>query len=229
MTLGCPSILSVDPLPRVNDLVTLFDQDDREYRSRVEGVDDEVLTVARPLDLSADHQFDPGVELLVSWSTANGVAVLPVRPIAAHTDGLVAIWSLSPTRPGWIEQRRRYVRVPAGGPLALRLRGDGQAVDALSGTMVDLSEGALRCAVNSALADALETDLVQASFRFGDQQFDIPGRIVFRRSGTQPTQAVQLVVLFDEPVREADLLRRQIFAQQLRAAHRPDRRRAPRG
>jgi c-di-GMP-binding flagellar brake protein YcgR len=219
----------VDPQPRVNDLVTLFDQDDREYRSRVEGIDGEVLTVARPLDLSADHRFDAGVELLVSWAATNGVAVLPVRQIAADTDGLVATWSLSPTRAGWIEQRRRYVRVPAGGPLALRLRGEGQAVEALSGTMVDLSEGALRCAVNAALADALETDLVQASFRFGDQQFDIPGRIVFRRPGSRSTQVVQLVVLFDEPVREADLLRRQIFAQQLRVADRPDRRSAPRG
>jgi hypothetical protein len=52
---------------------------------------------------------------------------------------------------------------------------------------------------------------------------------VFRRSGSQPTHVVQLVVLFDEPVREADQLRRQIFAQQLRSADRPDRRSAPRG
>ena len=219
----------MDPQPRVNDLVTLWDQDDREYRSRVEDVGDEVLTVARPLDLLADHRFDPGAELLVSWAASNGVAVLPVELVAEHTEGPVATWTLRPTRNGWIEQRRRYVRVPASGTLSLRLRGDGQTVEALTGTLVDLSEGGLRCAVDVALADALETDLVQASFRFGDQDFDIPGRIVFRRSGTQPSQVIQLVVLFDEPVRDADRLRRQIFASQLRSADRPDRRGAPRG
>jgi len=219
----------VDPQPRVNDLVTLFDHDDREYRSRVEDVDGEVLTVARPLDLLADHRFDPGAELLVSWAASNGIAVLPVQLIAEHTESSVATWSLAPTRDGWIEQRRRYVRVPASGPLALRLRGGGHAVEALAGTLVDMSEGALRCVVDVALAEALESDLVQAGFRFGDQEFDIPGRIVFRRSGSQPTHVVQLVVLFDEPVREADQLRRQIFAQQLRSADRPDRRSAPRG
>jgi len=216
----------VDPQPRVNDLVTLLDQDDREYRSRVEDVEGEVLTVARPLDLVVDHRLDLGAELLVSWAATNGIAVLPVRLIAAHTDTAVATWSLSATRDGWIEQRRRYVRVPASGPLELRLLGDGQTVEALSGTLVDMSEGALRCMVSDVQADTLETDLVRVGFRFGDQAFDIPGRIVFRRSGTQPTQ---LVVLFDEPVREADQLRRQIFAQQLRSVQRPDRRSSPRG
>jgi len=219
----------VDPRPRVNELVTLIDPGDQEYRSRVEDVGDESLVVARPLDLLADHRLEPGTELLVSWAAPNGIAVLPVRLVADGTDGLVAIWTLTPTRDGWIEQRRRYVRVPASGPLQLRLRGADQAVEALSGTLVDLSEGALRCAVDLSMADALDTDLVSASFHFGDQQFDIPARIVFRRPVAPPTQVTQLVVLFDEPVREADQLRRQIFAQQLRSTHRPDRRGNPRG
>ena len=207
----------MDPRPSINTLVTLLDADDNEYRSRVEDVATDLVTVARPLDLLSEHEFRVGTELLVSWSCSNGVAVLPVRLASAQTDGNVPTWSLSPSREGWIEQRRRYVRVPASGPLALRVRGADHAVEALAGTLVDMSEGALRCVVDIAKADELETDEVNATFRFGDHQFDIPARITFRRSGTQPSEVIQLIVVFDEPVREADLLRRQVFAQQLRA------------
>lgn len=204
--------------PGINDPIMLRDSVDREYRSRVEGVEPGVLTVARPLDLPADHDLVPGADLLVTWSCARGIAVLPVRLAGAHTENALPLWSMAVTGTGWVEQRRRYVRVPASSRVTLLPGGEVPAGEASVGHLVDLSEGALRCTVDAAVADGLANDdEVTAAFRFGEGDFAIAARIGFRRQGARPREQAELVVVFDEPVHEGDALRRQIFAQQVRA------------
>jgi c-di-GMP-binding flagellar brake protein YcgR len=211
----------MDSLPSINDPVVLRDEAGREYRSRVEDLEPGVLTVAQPLDLPAEHAFRPGTGMLVTWTCARGTAVLPTRLLGVHAEGRLRLWTMAITGDGWVEQRRRFVRVPASGPLTLRLRGDQPALEAVSGHLLDMSEAALRCAVDATTAERLLANDVEvtAIFRFGDAEFAIPARTGFRRPSERPSEQAELVVIFDEPVECADALRKQIFARQLRTRH----------
>lgn len=208
--------MKVDHGLSINDPIVLRDQAELEYRSRVEGIGDRSLTVARPLDLMADHDPDLGTDLLVTWGTERGIAVVPVRLIASYAEGHLRLWSMAPLGAGWVEQRRRFVRVPASGvatltPLAEESEGPVKVI------LLDVSEGALRCTVDvAAAADLGYDDGVTAGFRFGEGEFAIPARVAFRRPNARPGK-VDLVVIFDEPVKDADSLRKQIFDRQRRS------------
>ena len=204
--------------PNVNDPVLLRDHADREYRSRVEDLGDGLLVVARPHDLPADEAFDTGTELSVAWAgSGGGLTVLPTRLLAAHAEGTLRLWSLVVTGPAFTEQRRRFVRAAAAGDVALRPAA-GKKTDAVTGSLIDVSEGAVRCAVGAGAADGFlgGRNEVIAEFRFGTVDFAVPGRVEFLRPTARPAEFEELVVVFDEPVADADALRKQIFAQQVR-------------
>jgi hypothetical protein len=204
--------------PNVNDPVVLRDHADREYRSRVEDLGDGLLVVAQPYDLPADEAFDTGTELSVTWAdSGGGLTVLPTRLLAAHAEGTLRLWSLVVTGPAFTEQRRRFVRAAAAGHVALRSAGSNET-DAVTGSLIDVSEGAVRCAVGAGAADGFLAgrNEVIAEFRFGTVDFAVPGRVDFLRPTAHPAEFEELVVVFDEPVADADALRKQIFAQQVR-------------
>lgn len=197
----------------------LHDPTGREYRSRVEGVTATVVTVARPLDLLADQDTGTGTDWFVTWSIQGGIAFLPTRLVAVYAEHGLGLWSLAITGTGWVEQRRRFVRVPAFGRVILRPRDEESEAEPVPGTLVDLSEGALRCAVDHEHDQSPTLDgEVLACFRFGELEFTIPAHVTARRDGAHQTPTAHLIVLFDEPNRDADALRKQIFAQQRRTA-----------
>jgi hypothetical protein len=203
--------------PGLNEPVQIHADDDREYRSRVEGSDGDVLTVARPLDLPLHSDLTPGADLHLTWSSDKGVAALPVRLIASYAEGSLGLWSLEVTGQGWVEQRRRFVRIPAAGSIALRSE-DGEDAGPITATLVEVSEGALRCAVSvAAAARVVESAAVTAVFRLGDAEFALASRVQARRPLARGTDLVHVVVAFDEPVPDADVLRKEIFALQLRS------------
>ena len=204
--------------PNVNDPVVLRDHADREYRSRVEDLGEGLLVVVRPHDLPADEAFDPGTEVSVAWAdSGGGVTVLPTRILAAHAEGTLQLWSLVVIGPAFTEQRRRFVRAAVAGHVALRSAA-GNETDVVTGSLIDVSEGAIRCAVGAGAADRFLAgrNEVIAEFRFGTVDFSVPGRVEFLRPTARPAEFEELVVVFDEPVADADALRKQIFARQVR-------------
>lgn len=199
----------------------LHDAAGRAHRSRVEGMADGVVTVARPLDLEADHDLGVGTAWQVSWNIQGGVAVLPTTVIATYLENGLGLWSLMINGVGWVEQRRRFVRVPAYSKVLLRPRSTESDLDPVQGTLVDLSEGALRCAVDKAhLDEPVLDEEILACFRFGEAEFSVPARVESRRDGVQPVPSSNLIVTFDEPNKDADALRKQIYAQQRRTVRR---------
>lgn len=199
--------------PNVNDPVVLRDHADREYPSRVEDLGEGLLVVARPLDLPADEAFGRGTPMSVVWADDDGlVTLLPTRIMATHAEGTLPLWSLAVTGPAVREQRRRFVRVAASGPVTFRSADDETKV--VTGSLVDVSEGAVRCTVGAGAADGFlaGSNEVIAEFRFGKVDFAAPGRVEFLRPTKHPAEFEELVVLFDEQV--ADALRKQVFAQQ---------------
>jgi hypothetical protein len=85
-----------------------------------------------------------------------------------------------------------------------------------------VSEAALRCTVEgrSASAALAEGAEVSARFRLGDGDFELRGRISARRPSNRSSSLVELVVMFEDPGKAADELRREIFAEQLRRPRR---------
>jgi hypothetical protein len=214
--------------PDVNDPIVLRDHAGRGHRSRVEDIGEDLMVVAQPLDLPAGETFGTGTELSVAWPDARGIAVLPTRILAAHAEGTLRLWSLVVTGPAYVEQRRRFVRVPATGPVAL-LPAAGSETEAVAGSLIEVSEGAVRCTVAAGAADCFLAgrNEVSAEFRFGNGDFAVPGRVEFLRPTSQPAELEEIVVVFDEPVASADALRKQIFGQErrtLRAGKRGGRR-----
>ena len=212
----------MDVWPDINDPVILRDAAGREYRSRVEDLGPDRLVVARPHDLPADEVFGPDTGVEVTWPTGRGIGVLPTRIVEAHAEGALRLWSLAVTGEARVEQRRRFVRVPARGPVTLRLEEDDadgeKSAATVTADLLEVSEAALRCAVDAAVAERIGAGgvAVTASFRFGDGHFAIPGHVDARRPSARPTDVVELVVRFDEPVVDADALRKEAFGQQVR-------------
>ena len=216
----------MDLLPQVNDPVVLRDAEDRDYLSRVEDVRVGLLVVARPHDLPADGSVGPGREVDVVWSDGSGVSTaLPTRILAAHAEGRVELLSLAVTGPGVRLQRRQFVRAPASGTVVLRVApddvdatDDADEAEPVTGSLLDVSEAALRCTVPAGSADGFlaRGERVVAEFRYGDADFTVTGRAEFLRPTENPAAFEQLVVVFDEPVAAGDALRKEIFAQEVR-------------
>jgi hypothetical protein len=221
----------MDSCPDINAPIVVRDLDGRTYPSRVEDVSTDALTIARPLNLPAEHPVDPGTEVEVGWTSWRGVTFLRGRLVRTRSEGAVRLWVLAITGESWREQRRDFVRTRAAGPVTLRPLGCEPEADAVAGQLVDVSEAALCCTVEgrsaSALADGAE---VSVCFRFGDGHggvegdgdggFELRGRVSDRRPGIRSASLLDLVVTFDDPGRAADRLRREIFAEQLRRPRR---------
>jgi c-di-GMP-binding flagellar brake protein YcgR len=208
----------VEERPEVYDPVVLRDQAGGQYASRVENLSEGLVVVAQPPALAEDEAFTHGTELSVTWADADdAVIVLPTKILAIHAGGELQLWSLAVTGPAVMEQRRQVERVEVTGPVVLRAPGDKKA-PAVAGSMVDISEKAVRCSVGTGSADGFLGDHneVIAEFSVGKTDFVVPGRVEFARATKHPTKFEELVVLFDEPVADVDALRKQIFAQEAR-------------
>jgi hypothetical protein len=207
----------VEHRPKIHDAVVLRDRDGRQYASRVENLGEGLVVVAQPAALAGEEAFPNGTELSVAWAEADElVTVLPTRILATHAEGAMTLWSLIVTGPASNEHRRRVERVEVTGPVVLRSPGRDETA-AVTGSLIDLSEKAVRCSVRTGSADEFLSDRndVVAEFSLGAATFVIPGRVEFARATKRPTQLEEVVVLFDEPVVDVDALRKHLFAQQV--------------
>jgi len=213
----------VEELPDVNDPVMLRDRAGRQYASRVEDLAAGLVVVAQPRDLPADEAFGAGTEVDVTWVDADGVVMaLPTRILVQHARDRRPVWSLAVTGEASSEQRRRSERVPATGPATIRAAGEGEA--GVAGHPVGGSEGGVRCSVVTGAADRFLTgpNEVVAEFRLGTVDFAVPGRVEFLRPTKRPTEVEDLVVVFDDPVPDADALRKAVFALELESLQNGD-------
>lgn len=128
-------------------------------------------------------------------------------------------------------QRRAFVRITVSRPMTLAVVGETGTLEHYRGILVDVSESALRCLLRldpQLAAERLAADRpVLSSFTVGATDFSLPGLIRQRDIADSPDAGVQRVVIFDQPVAPASVLRREIFAEQIRQ-HRLTAQRTPR-
>jgi hypothetical protein len=212
----------------VGEPLVIRDWDGRTYRSRVEDVADTVITVALPADLMVTSPYGEGDQLLLTWTVPSGVTVLPIELVASRTERSIRLWDVVPAGEPWNEQRRAHVRVSVAGVVRLSAvtddaddgaeTEDDEAPEPVAGRLVDVSEAALQCVGDAAVDDErlAPGTRVRAAFSVRGEDFDIAGVIHSCRPGERAGQ-VRLVVIFQHTEREADALRKQVFAAQLEA------------
>lgn len=218
-------------LPPIGAPIALHDEDGGLYPSRMEGNDDDALTVARPSGLFASVSYRDGMHFDLSWTMDTGIYVLPVVLVGTSTDGVVRLWHLEPTGEVWTQQRRDYVRVPLVGlirmtPIVDEVRPDSRTPAGLpegadldtefEGGFVDLSEVAAQCSVHLSMRDpriAVGTQL-RCRFAIAGDDFDIVGAVAILRAGATPNES-RIVVRFDHSEVAASALRRHVFRVQL--------------
>ena len=205
-------------MPAIHRLVTITDQDGREYRSRVEDVGDGMLTLARPLTLPLEHEFQLGQPLLASWPDPDGLTVATVRLTGTRTREHLGLW-VTAVLELHRQQRRQFVRVPALGPIELMAVGteSGQPFPHVAGQLLDVSEAGLRCVLRSSDADLLAgaPDLL-AGFALAGTRFTMPAAMLRIEPSRKDDQLTECVLTFEVDERESAELRRLVFAEQLR-------------
>jgi hypothetical protein len=204
-------------LPQIGDPIALRDAGGLVYASRVEGIDDDEIAVARPADLRAALVYDVGLALDLIWTESTGIHVLPTELASTAVDNHIRLWNLTVTGEAWTEQRRNYVRVPLSGRIVLTptqlLEGAPEPVEA---TFIDLSEVAMQCAVPLPRDDpriAVGQTLV-CRFTIGDENFDVNGAVIIVRPGTSPRES-RVVVQFGPSRAASDALRKHVFRIQI--------------
>ncbi len=199
----------------MNSLVTLIDAQDREYRSRIEGAEPGLLTVARPMDLLADDQPHVDDELLVTWPDGRGIGTVRVRLVALQREGHLRFWDVAVLGEPWSEQRREYVRADLIGPITVVEHGVAEGVlpRYVDGRLIDLSEGGVRCAVEHDQTPWLvagETSVL-ASFSVDGEEFELPGEVTHRTPNENDASLAEIVIVFVRPVAGEQKIRRHVY------------------
>jgi hypothetical protein len=204
-------------LPQIGDPIALRDAGGLIYASRVEGIDDDEIAVARPADLRAALAYDIGLELELIWTESTGIHVLPTQLAGTAVDNHIRLWNLAVTGEAWTEQRRNYVRVPLSGRIVLTpkqlLAGAGEPIEA---TFIDVSEVAMQCGVDLPQNDpriAVGQNMV-CRFTIAGEDFDVDGTVTIVRPGAS-ARGSRIVVQFGPSRTASDALRKHVFRIQI--------------
>jgi c-di-GMP-binding flagellar brake protein YcgR len=198
-------------LPKINSLVRIEMREGQYIPSRVEAVDGNLYTVGRP-SYSGDLEVaDPGTEMAMIWFSERGVYGVPARLVTQHRDR-IPVWQIEITGEVELKQRRKFVRVPFVAPVTLAVGKDAE--NAVEGTLVDLSEGGIRCVLRSAVRE----DIVAVTIDDDESPITVSGWIV--RVTPQADGSQHVVVVFDPSPGDADRIRRLVMREQLRLRRR---------
>lgn len=234
-------------MPTIGQPIELRDVEGECHQSRVEDVQGDVLTVARPNDLRVGELYSDGTHFSVEWAAERGTFLLPAVLQRTRTDGPLRLWDLQVTGSLERQQRRSYVRVPVSGDVQLTWptltsgartfymahlaaspddsdnEDDDLAGLVLEGQLLDVSEAAIACELPTLSSDPrlLKGTAVTVEFRLLLESFALDGAILLARAGTK-TRSARVVVAFAHTDAEADRLRSQVFTiqRQLRQAAR---------
>ena len=155
-----------------------------------------------------DHGMVPADPFVISWAEGTVAVALPSVVTEART-GPYPTWVVEPAGPAERVQRREFVRIAESGDSALlRLFTAGGAVAA---TVLDLSEGGVRCDVPRAVI-AMVGDRFDLVLTFDKSEISTTGTVV-RAHGHG--DGCEVALRFDDlRTGDADRVRAHIFARQ---------------
>lgn len=148
------------------------------------------------------------VPVTLLWSTGRGLFRAPAEAAGGRDGCRVTL-----TAPARRVQRRAYPRRSMGSPMTLAHAGGTSR-----GTLVDISEAALRARVRSRPAGGFSPgEAVRAAFTLHRTSFMLSGTVLREQPGPESEDepdAVDVVVTLDIPPRTANHLRRTVVFEQ---------------
>jgi hypothetical protein len=185
------------------------------YRTRLEEVDGNRLSLATPLETSGQNPL-PGNQLDVFWALPRTRVILPCKLIEIGESAPYR-WVLEPVGVARQSNRREYVRGGGGGPVWLA---SGERDDAMVGRLLDISEGGLRCWVARA-PQVGAGGRVMASVPLGKTEVEVDGSVIdVRDAWDEPGH--HMILQFQAAERVARMIRQHVFAWEVAERRRFD-------
>jgi c-di-GMP-binding flagellar brake protein YcgR len=207
----------LDALPPINSLLFVAVNDETTYRSRVEDIDSDILTVAAPIGAGDIDVPEVGADVAVFWVGSRTRYVLPVRMVGV-TRQRPARWQIQPTGQPQPETRRRFVRGGGGKPIRLTgvpNAGDGldfTTVDPGEGMIADISEGGVRCRMPA--GEFTPGQRVTVRISLDGSNIEVAGTVHTVRPDPESGQP-EVIVTYELPEETAQIIRRYVFSWEL--------------
>jgi hypothetical protein len=199
----------VAELPSVGTAMFLVHAEETNYRSRLEAVEEEVLSVAAPLETMGPEAPQPGQAIEVFWAQPRTRVILPCL-LVEITDAAPYQWRLQPTGEPQPGNRREFVRGGGGPDVQL---GAEPAEDPIDGRLLDISEGGLRCRLP--MKPRIEVgDPISASLRLATADVEVTGT-VYRLREAYRAPGYEIVVIFRPDEKTAQLIRQYVYAWEI--------------
>lgn len=190
-------------------MVRVAHQHDREFASRIEGLDNGAVIVAAPPGANSAVLASGTREVELAWLSPRGRYEQACRLEASQPGPAGARrWRLRPLRQPLLVQRRRYIRVRANIDVTVEL--DGESVGAAT---VDVSEGGFRIRMPRRQFPQSQHTVVRA--HIGGAEVALSGYVV-RTTEVDPDQT-EAVIAFQAAGNDAAAVRRFVLHMQLRA------------
>jgi hypothetical protein len=197
----------VAELPRVGTAMYVVHAEGVNYRSRLESIDGETLSVAAPLETADADAPRPGQIVEVFWAQPRARIILPCRLVEIAESPYR--WVLEPIAAPVISNRREYVR--GGGGPEVELAGEEE--QRITGRLLDISEGGLRCWVSSP-AELKVGDKMQAWVTLGAGDVEVEGAVhTVREADEEPGHHV--ILTFRTPEQVARVIRQHVYAWEI--------------
>jgi hypothetical protein len=200
--------VAVVDLPRVGTQMYMAHNEGVNYRSRLEEVDGQKLSLAAPLETAGDDVPKPGHQVDVYWALPRTRVILPCRLIQI-VDSAPARWILEPVGTPRQSNRREYVRGGGGGPVRLADPADETFV----GRLLDISEGGLRAWV-ARKPQVNHGETMLASVPLGKHEVEVEGAILSVRDAyDEPGH--HMILTFQPGEQVARMIRQHVFAWEI--------------
>lgn len=194
-------------LPRVGTAMYVVHAEGVNYRSRLESVDGETLSVAAPLETTDQDVPRPGQIVEVFWAQPRARIILPCRLV--EVADAPYRWVLEPVAAPVISNRREFVRGGGGPPVELA----GDEDQRINGRLLDISEGGLRCFVSNP-AKLKVGDKMQAWVSLGAGEVEVEGAVhTVREAAEEPGHHV--ILTFRTPEQVARVIRQHVYAWEI--------------
>jgi hypothetical protein len=200
-------------LPQQGEAVVIVDEDGREHRSSIQAeAQDQRMALLRPTDLAIGVPLLIGDVMTLTWTAGeNTVGMVRARIVAMRRLDELPVWDIELAGKPWLVERRAHIRVAVDGPITVSQVLDQDAPTAVrsaEGELVDVSEAAVRCALDSREIWASRRNCkVVVAFKLGRQDFQLQGRVVTGELARRNTALRDIVVIFDQPVAGIEPLR----------------------
>ncbi|CAN5370511.1 hypothetical protein BH10ACT8_BH10ACT8_15070 [soil metagenome] len=200
--------------PPLGAEVILRDQSGGFHRATLSYYGDARVTVELAAD--TDARFQPRDRVLVTWPEPTGLICLPTQLAGHHPDD-VLVWTADIVGDPWPEQRRQHERANIPGYVELYRADPASDQTRVDGPVLDLSEAGLRCGLSEPQASMFKPSTpVELRLSLGGaDDLRLPGRVLYARSTARADKLLEVVVVFDRPVSQAEELRRHIVLWQL--------------